>query len=288
VELVLAVDGSGAAGRKSVAGGESCLVGGAAVRRPAGGLRILRAGWKEPRPRGGRGSAAGWMLSFPMRRAGRSVQSPGGAHLAVRASARSRDGRKPQGGSSVPGQPSAQPLLAERAKYNACRSHGNGIWLRRRASCEMARRIGDFTQYKVSGDPSLLNFEYVFGFLKNESYWGRDLTEHELRRSLKGSENFGLYDLEKGGRQIGFARAITDRVLFAYLRDAFIEESYRGLGLGAHLCRSVLGSERLKNVRHWMLATRDAHSFYERFGFGSVREPEMFMERKRSGKKGGR
>jgi GNAT superfamily N-acetyltransferase len=149
----------------------------------------------------------------------------------------------------------------------------------------MRKQVAQFSKYRVSSDPSLLDFDYVFAFLKHESYWGRDLTEEKLKRSFARSDNFGLYDIEQGSRQIGFARAITDRTLFAYLRDVFIEDGYRGLGLGAFLCRSVMESESLKEVGHWLLATKDAHTFYEKLGFHALKAPDYYMERKRGRKK---
>ncbi len=42
----------------------------------------------------------------------------------------------------------------------------------------------------------------------------------------------GLY---AAGRQIGFARAVTDDATFAYLADVFIADEFRGRGLSKWL-----------------------------------------------------
>jgi hypothetical protein len=35
----------------------------------------------------------------------------------------------------------------------------------------------------------------------------------------------------------------------------------------------------LQDLRRWLLATRDAHALYGRFGFAALKAPERFMER---------
>ena len=35
----------------------------------------------------------------------------------------------------------------------------------------------------------------------------------------------------------------------------------------------------LKLIRHFLLATRDAHGLYSQFGFDSMKNPERWMER---------
>jgi len=40
----------------------------------------------------------------------------------------------------------------------------------------------------------------------------------------------------------------------------------------------VMAHPRLQGLRRWSLATRDAHSLYERFGFRTPAHPERLME----------
>ena len=86
---------------------------------------------------------------------------------------------------------------------------------------------------------------------------------------------FGLFE---GSRQIGFARVVTDYATFAYLADVFILEGYRGRGLAKFLMESIVAHPRLQGLRRWLLATRDAHSLYEKFGFIPLARPDRFME----------
>jgi GNAT superfamily N-acetyltransferase len=96
-----------------------------------------------------------------------------------------------------------------------------------------------------------------------------------VRRSLENSLCFGLYER---GRQIGFARVVTDRATFAWLCDVFVLEEYRGRGLSKWLINGVMSHHALQGMRRVLLGTRDAHGLYERFGFRPLADPSRFME----------
>jgi GNAT superfamily N-acetyltransferase len=135
----------------------------------------------------------------------------------------------------------------------------------------VARR-GDFL---ISTDPALLDLPLLHDFLSNRSYWATGRTMEAMRRSLEHSVCFGLYE---GPQQIGFARVVTDRATFAWLCDVFVLEGYRGRGLSKWLLECVMAHPALQGLRRFLLATRDAHSLYERFGFTPMTEPSRFME----------
>jgi GNAT superfamily N-acetyltransferase len=93
--------------------------------------------------------------------------------------------------------------------------------------------------------------------------------------SIDNSLCFGMYD---GDDQVGFARVVTDRATFAHLMDVFIVESHRGRGLGKQLIAAVMEHPGLQDLRIFSLATADAHSLYEQFGFRRVPGSERRME----------
>jgi GNAT superfamily N-acetyltransferase len=97
-----------------------------------------------------------------------------------------------------------------------------------------------------------------------------------VEAACAGSVCFGLY--VEDGTQVGFARVISDRATFAYLADVFVLPEQRGRGLSKWLVACVLEHPALQNLRRWMLATRDAHGLYERYGFTSLGDPKKFME----------
>jgi uncharacterized protein len=115
-----------------------------------------------------------------------------------------------------------------------------------------------------SSDPARLDFDYVHAFLANQSYWAAGISAPALRRALEHSLSFGAY---REGRQIGYARVITDRSRFAYLCDVFLDPAQRGRGLGQALVRFTMNHPAVRDCRRWLLGTRDAHGLYEKLGF---------------------
>jgi GNAT superfamily N-acetyltransferase len=120
-----------------------------------------------------------------------------------------------------------------------------------------------------------MNLDMIFTFVKN-SYWGTLRSYDEQKIALENSINFGLF---KKGKQIAYARVMTDMIFFAYLLDVFVVEEEQGNGYGKILIDKILTYPSLKNIDKWMLATRDAHSLYEKFGFEVVKSPEKLMDK---------
>lgn len=130
-------------------------------------------------------------------------------------------------------------------------------------------------EFSISNDASRLDLEAIHDYLSHRSYWAAGRGPEVVRRSVENSLAFGLYH---GARQVGFARVITDRATFAWLADVFVLEEFRGRGLGKWLVETVLAHPDLRALRRWVLATKDAHELYRRFGFGELKRPERWME----------
>ena len=132
----------------------------------------------------------------------------------------------------------------------------------------------------VSCDPTRLNFDVIHGFLSN-SYWSPGIPVDVVKRAAANSLCFGMYE---DGKQIGYARVITDFTAFAYLADVFVLATHQGRGLGKWLMECIMAHPQLQSIRRWMLATRDAHNLYQQYGFSSINEPKILMEKLSPGK----
>lgn len=130
-------------------------------------------------------------------------------------------------------------------------------------------------KFIISDEPENLNINTICEFLAR-SYWADKRPRDVIEKSIRHSINFGVYD---GGRQVGYARVASDHATFAYLMDVFIDEEYRGLGLGKWLMECILAHPELQGLRRWGLATRDAHSLYSQFGFTPLSDPSIMMEK---------
>jgi GNAT superfamily N-acetyltransferase len=128
--------------------------------------------------------------------------------------------------------------------------------------------------YEISTDPARIDSVAVHEFLTN-SYWAKGIPLERVRLSIENSIPFGVYH---GQQLVGFARIISDLATFAYLADVFLLPSHRGRGLSRWLMECIVSHPDLQGLRRWMLATKDAHSLYAKFGFGQLKSPDSWME----------
>jgi GNAT superfamily N-acetyltransferase len=131
-------------------------------------------------------------------------------------------------------------------------------------------------EYTISTDNELLDVRVVHDFVSNQSYWGHGRKLEVVQRALDHSLNFGIY---KDKQQIGFGRVVTDYATFAWIADVFVLSEFRGQGLSKWLMEVMLAHPQLQGFRRWVLATKDAHNLYSRFGFIPLHRPERWMER---------
>lgn len=129
--------------------------------------------------------------------------------------------------------------------------------------------------YLFSNNKQLLQQPVIHQYLSKESYWAQNIPLEFVEKTIEGSDCFGIY---YNGTQVGFARVITDRCSFGYLADVFVLSDYRGLGLSKKLMHFIMSYPLYKNFRRFLLATRDAHGLYAKFGFKPLADPARMME----------
>ena len=128
--------------------------------------------------------------------------------------------------------------------------------------------------FELDDDPARIDVDEVHRFLSTESYWARGRSRETQARLVREAQRVvGLY---VGDGQIGFARAVSDGVAFAYLADVYVLPEFRGRGLGIELVRETVENGPYAD-RTWLLHTADAHGLYAKFGFG--RPSEKLLER---------
>jgi GNAT superfamily N-acetyltransferase len=132
------------------------------------------------------------------------------------------------------------------------------------------------SSFQVSTDQSRLDIPLIYRYLSEQSTWAVGISRPVVERAIENSLCFGGY---VDGRQIAFARVVTDYATFGNLVDVFVVPEYRGRGYGKLLMRTVMEHPSLQKLRRFTLATTDAHGLYERFGFTPLQRPETMMER---------
>jgi GNAT superfamily N-acetyltransferase len=135
------------------------------------------------------------------------------------------------------------------------------------------RAMPDFS---ISTDFSKLDIPVIHRFLSTESSWAVGIPLATVQAAIDHSLCFGGY-IE--GRQVAFARVITDRATFANLADVFVLPPYRGRGYSKQLMDAVFAHPGLQGLRRFTLATADAHGLYARYGFTPPARPASLLER---------
>ncbi len=128
--------------------------------------------------------------------------------------------------------------------------------------------------FELDDNPGRVDVAEVHKFISEESYWGKGRPLELQRRFVQEADRVvGVYH---GNRQVGFARAVTDGHVVAYLADVYVLREFRGRGLGAELVREMIDNGPYAEVSKWLLHTQDAHGLYERFGFKAP-EPRLMQ-----------
>lgn len=137
--------------------------------------------------------------------------------------------------------------------------------------------------FSISTNKEYLDLDIIQNFLNQEAYWSKGIPKETVKTSIENTPLcFGVYKGEVGSEvfeQVGFARIITDSATFAYLCDVFILPDYRKLGLSKWLMDIITNHSELQGVRRFMLATNDAHSLYNQYGFEQIDNSEIFMQK---------
>jgi GNAT superfamily N-acetyltransferase len=119
-----------------------------------------------------------------------------------------------------------------------------------------------FGDYTISDDKNLLNINTIYQFLR-QSYWASQRSRETIVKAVENSLCLGVYHQHQ---QIGFARFVTDGATIYWLCDVFVDEAYRGQGIGKKLMEAMESWDSLKGL-NGILRTRDAHGLYEQYGF---------------------
>ena len=128
---------------------------------------------------------------------------------------------------------------------------------------------------EFSTDPHRLDVQMIHAFLANESYWVPGISRLNVEKCIKNSLCFGGY---LDGRQIAFARVVTDFVRYAHLLDLFVLREFRSRGIAKLLMENILAHPELRTIVRYTLGTQDAHDLYARYGFAAPANPERQME----------
>ena len=130
--------------------------------------------------------------------------------------------------------------------------------------------------FVISDDPARFDLARAHGWISGESYWAEGIPLAIFARACANSLTVGAYP--DNGPMAAMARVVTDHATFGWVCDVFVDDAFRGRGLGKRLMTYLKGHPDLQGFRRLHLATRDAHGLYEQFGFRPLTGVETWME----------
>ena len=131
------------------------------------------------------------------------------------------------------------------------------------------------SEFYISTYKSLLSIDFIHDYMTKSSYWAKGRTKEQTVQTIENSFCFGMYT--RSNKQVGFARIVTDFVFFGNIMDVIIDPEYQGKGLGKSLIEFMLNDLEIKGLQTITLKTKDAHSFYEKYGFKKIGDSPLHM-----------
>jgi len=129
-----------------------------------------------------------------------------------------------------------------------------------------------------SSDTASMDVDRVLRWLSEESYWARGRTRETHEAAMAGSRNYGVFDA-RTGRQLAYARAITDGATFAWIADVFVDPDARGRGVGKRIMSGIIDDLEPLGLKRTALFTEDAHGLYAQYGFEQLTDADSWMLR---------
>jgi ribosomal protein S18 acetylase RimI-like enzyme len=132
------------------------------------------------------------------------------------------------------------------------------------------RALVDFLTAVVPNGDREIPAEGVLKLYRAEGWWP-ERTAEQVRAVLRAAPAVGAWH---GQELIGFARAVTDGILRAYVEDVIVSPDWRRMGIGQALLASLM--EQLKPVPVVTLfCSPDLVGHYEASSFSRTRQVVM-------------
>ncbi|MEV3938987.1 GNAT family N-acetyltransferase [Glycomyces sp. NPDC049804] len=132
-------------------------------------------------------------------------------------------------------------------------------------------------EYTISSDPDRLDREWIHKVISTDTYWAVGRTRERSDLAIDHSLPYGVYAAD--GRQVAFARLVTDHAYFGWLSDVYVDREVRGQGLSKRLMAHIVAEAERLGLKRVVLATGDAQGLYRQFGFDEIDDEYSWMYR---------
>ena len=143
-------------------------------------------------------------------------------------------------------------------------------WLRNRTIA------APVTPLTLITDPRAMDLDAIHAMIAR-TYWSTNIRRDVFEKAVAGSVCIAAVDGHTG-KTVGFARVVTDKATFAWLCDVVVDDAHHAKGIAKRMLAALDRMPELATLRRWCLATRDAQSLYEQFGYRAIQG--NWLERK--------
>lgn len=123
----------------------------------------------------------------------------------------------------------------------------------------MVIQFGDFI---ITDEKKRMQMDRIFGLLKT-TYWAKNWSYSTIEEAFANSLCFGVLE---DGKQIAYARCVTDYSTVFWLCDVIVEENHRNMGIGNELVKTVVSHQQLKGLMG-ILSSGHSKELYKKYGF---------------------
>ena len=114
----------------------------------------------------------------------------------------------------------------------------------------------------ITDDKEKMQFNLIVEMLQN-TYWARKWSKETIKVAMENSMCFGVIS---EGKQIAYARCVTDNATMYWLCDVVVSYEYRNQGIGKKLIHFIVTHNKLKSLMG-ILSSNHAKDFYKKYGF---------------------
>src|SRR5665213_1225051 len=130
--------------------------------------------------------------------------------------------------------------------------------------------------YLVTDDQQRIDIAQVHHWLSEESCWAAGGSKGLVSKSVRSPITSGC--LGPVGVQVGVTRPVLDGSTFGLLTDVFVDDRYRGLGLGKSPVQQAVDHPEARTLNRIPLYVDDAHGLSRSIDFVTLSNPERWLE----------
>lgn len=119
-----------------------------------------------------------------------------------------------------------------------------------------------YDKYIITDEKDKMQLDIIVEML-HETYWAKYWSKETIKKAFDNSLCFGVFS---EGKQIAYARCVTDYATMYWLCDVVVASEYRNKGIGKNMINFIVSHEKLSSFIG-ILSSNHYKELYKMFGF---------------------